>query len=186
MMFPKPQPRLKPKDPERRDPDDTPLDDAIYLEPGFDPVETHPLPDDEAFEPVPTDADQMPEPRKRGRPRRAQGKAEKIMVRLDRETATELRLAFGSLGNALYHTAQGLRALAFSRSGLGPDPAADDGAPDPSTLTEAEFGLIAKALQVCADMAPPTAAEAFELALRRLEFALGRPTRGDAGAAPRR
>lgn len=143
--------------------------------------------------------------RGRGKPRRAKGIAKKIMVRIDVETAEALRLEFGSLGNALFHTAEGLKAL--RAKGLSPllppkpkpvppappPPATpkvsiypENEAPElPEPLTETDWELIRSTIQRAADKAPRPhsncklgESDRLESALRKLEFALGRRSRG--------
>lgn len=62
--------------------------------------------------PVDPNAPRPPPKRPRGKPRRnPKAASKKVMVRIDLETAEALRSTFGSLGNALYHTYQGIKAL---------------------------------------------------------------------------
>ncbi len=113
-----------------------------------------------------------PPKRGRGKPRRnPNAVAKKIMVRLDVETAEALRQEFGSLGNALYFTAQGLRAfklkteaealaaLQSAEAWVGPElqplpPDPEDTFVRTPTLSDADWFLVQALLQRAADFAP--------------------------------
>jgi hypothetical protein len=120
------------------------------------------------------------------------------MIRIDDETLNLLRAEFGTLGNALFHTAEGLSAL--RAKGLSPEPLAapkplkayPEPPPKPKpeaapALPEADWTLLQALIQDAADRAhrphPNRAlgdADRLEALLRRLEAALGRPPRGQA------
>lgn len=149
------------------------------------------------------EAYEMPK-RARGKPRRAPGVARKVTVRIDDVTAAELRQAFGSLGNALFHTFRGIQLLKARAEArrldpphlpVPPSPERPIGPPPP---TDADWLLLTGAVHAVADAAhrdlsldahghphrTPTEsheyADALERALRRLELYLGRPERGTA------